>query len=299
MKLQLIKNAVTSKVGRQILVTKKNSPVILFVAGTAGMVGTAVLASRATLNLERVIEDAEKKKILITQEKASFSMAGMSDMNVLRIQTAVQIGRLYAPAIGLGIVSIGCLTGAHVTLTKRNTAVMAAYAALNKGYEEYRQRVRDEFGAEKELQIRNQGQHGNFVTEDENGKKTKTPVTRSRREGEYSEYARLWSKQTSLQVKDIPEYNLAYLTGKQNWMNDRLRARGHVFLNEVYDELGLSRTKAGSVVGWVLDGGNSDNFIDFGVFSPNDPARVLDFITGEEGGIWLDFNVDGIIYDLI
>jgi len=298
MKLQLIKNAVTSKVARQVLVARKNSPVILFAAGTVGMVGTAVLASRATLKLEGVIEEAEKKKLQITQEGASYKLA-MSDIHVLRLQTAMQIGRLYAPAIGLGIVSVGCLTGAHVTLTKRNTAVMAAYAALNKGYEEYRERVREQFGEEAERKLRYDGQHGNFVQEDENGKKTKTPVTRSRLKGDYSEYARLWSKETSLQVKDIPEYNLAYLTGKQNWMNDRLRARGHVFLNEVYDELGLSRTKAGSVVGWVLDGGDSDNFIDFGILDPTDPQRILDFITGEEGGIWLDFNVDGVIYDLI
>lgn len=297
MNLQLLKNAVTSKVVRKALVVKKNSPVIMFVGGTVGMVGTAVLASRATLKLEVVIEDMEKKRILITQDKASYKLA-MNDIHVLKIQTLVKIGKLYAPAICLGVLSIGALTGAHVTLTKRNTAIMAAYATLDRGYKEYRQRVRDEYGDEAERKIRYNGQTGNYVVEGEDGKKVKTPVSRSRLEGPYSEYARLWSEDTTNSYNAFPEYNLAFLTSKQNWLNDRLRARGHVFLNEAYDELGLERSKAGAVVGWLLDGGNSDNYIDFGIFTTTGEG-VLNFITGIDGGIWLDFNVDGVIYDKI
>jgi len=294
MNLNVVKNAVTSKVGRQILLARKNSPVIMFVGGTVGMVGTAVLASRATLKLESVVEDAEKKRVLIETGEASYKTRA-NDMHILKIQTAMHIAKLYAPAIGLGVVSIGCLTGAHVTLSKRNTAVMAAYAALNKGFDEYRQRVRDEFGEEKEREIRYNGAYADLA--DEKGKKVRR--TFSDRKEKYSVYARLWDQDSTLDWKPQPEYNLAFLTSQQNWMNDRLRARGHVFLNEVYDALGLSRTKEGAVVGWVLDGGNSDNYIDFGVFKKGDPQAVMEFITGWEGGIWLDFNVDGVIYDLI
>ena len=51
-----------------------------------------------------------------------------------------------------------------------------------------------------------------------------------------------------------------------------------------------------AVVGWVL--GNGDNCIDFGIWdSANEKAR--DFVNGREGAILLDFNVDGVIYDLI
>ena len=101
--------------------------------------------------------------------------------------------------------------------------------------------------------------------------------------------ATAWSKE--------PEYNLIFLRCQQNYANDLLKARGHVFLNEVYDMIGVPRSKAGSVVGWILTGNAGDHFIDFGIFDDEDNIR--DFVNGREGSILLDFNVDGVIYDKI
>ena len=56
----MIRNALTSKVGRQILTARKHSPAILFVAGTVGIVATVVVASRATLKSDEVLSVAEK-----------------------------------------------------------------------------------------------------------------------------------------------------------------------------------------------------------------------------------------------
>ena len=77
-----------------------------------------------------------------------------------------------------------------------------------------------------------------------------------------------------------------------------LHARGHVFLNEVYDALGIPRSKEGSVVGWVLNG-EGDGYVDFGIFSDPDNQSLRDFVNGREGSILLDFNVDGVIWDRI
>jgi hypothetical protein len=85
-----------------------------------------------------------------------------------------------------------------------------------------------------------------------------------------------------------------FLQCQQNYFNQQLKARGHVFLNEIYDAIGLERSKAGTIVGWVTDG-NGDGYIDFGMFE--DASRR--FINGIEPSILLDFNVDGVIYDLI
>jgi hypothetical protein len=86
-----------------------------------------------------------------------------------------------------------------------------------------------------------------------------------------------------------------FIRSQQNYANDLLNARGHVFLNEVYDMLGIERTSAGAVVGWVR--GNGDNEIDFGVL--NDLHSGQRFINGDERSVLLDFNVDGVVYDLI
>jgi hypothetical protein len=88
---------------------------------------------------------------------------------------------------------------------------------------------------------------------------------------------------------------MLFLSNVQNYMNDRLKARGHVFLNEVYDEIGLSHTEAGAVVGWRWKKGSGDDFIDFGIWDGTEV--VNDFFNGREGALLLDFNVDGVIYN--
>jgi hypothetical protein len=88
--------------------------------------------------------------------------------------------------------------------------------------------------------------------------------------------------------------NRLFVTCQQNYLNHVLQVRGHVFLNEAYDALGLERSTAGAVVGWVM-GDNGDNYIDFGIFE----AQNARFVNGSERSILLDFNVDGVIYDKI
>jgi hypothetical protein len=68
-----------------------------------------------------------------------------------------------------------------------------------------------------------------------------------------------------------------------------------VFLNDVYDLLGMDRTPAGAVVGWVK--GHGDGYITF--MLDDNKREVYDFFEGNEKSVWLDFNVDGVVYKLI
>ena len=301
MKLQVAKNLVTSKVARQILITKKNSPVVLFTAGTLGMVGSTILACRATLKVGAILDEHDEMAQTIDDVNLNpkfndkyTDRDAAKDRYLLKVQTAAKIGKLYAPALGLGLISVAALTGSHVVLSRRNTALMAAYAALNRGFEEYHERVRDEFGIEKDKEFRMNGQTVD-LHDTQTGKKFKGSF--SGLDGKRSMYARLWSRETSRTYQSVPEYNLVYLTAQQNFLNDKLTARGHVLLNDAYDAIGLERSKEGCVVGWVK--GHGDDYIDFGIFREGQTEAVYNFVTGQEGGIWLDFNVDGVIYDII
>ena len=64
--------------------------------------------------------------------------------------------------------------------------------------------------------------------------------------------------------------------------------------------LGIPKTKAGQVVGWVYDPEHpvGDNYVDFGLFDL-DRERVRRFVNGDERNILLDFNVDGNIWELM
>lgn len=296
-----IKTAVTSKFARQLLLGKKHSPVILFGVGAASMVGSTVLACTATLKLNDVIDEAQKTQMLIHETMnvghEDYSEADAEkDLRTHKVQTALKVAKLYAPSAGMAVLGIACLTGSHVILKNRNTAIMAAYAALDRGFREYQDRVKAEYGEDAERKIRYNGKMEDTNLKDAKGKPLKVKVANL--EGEHSIYARLWDSTTTSSYQKSPEYNLAFLMSQQNYMNDLLRARGHVILNDAYDALGLERTKEGCVVGWVKNS-DGDGEVDFGIFNGPDEGQILDWVRGDEDGIWLDFNVDGIVYDKI
>jgi hypothetical protein len=290
--MKLIPNAVSTKLARQTLRLQKNSPQILFGAGIVGMVGSTVLACRATLQLSDTLEQIHTNlEIPRNLVNADYSDKDRQhDIMVLKVRGAVAIGRLYAPSAALGVMSVAALTKSHHILSERNAALMAAYAALDKGFDEYRARVTDRYGEDIERELRYGSEERDEVDEKTGRKKKVTRVSSDTP----SIYARFFDPLSSSWSKE-PEYNRLFLKCQQNWANDMLHARGHVFLNEVYDSLGLERSKAGAVVGWVLSE-DSDNFVDFGVFRGE---STVDFVNGREGSILLDFNVDGVIFDKI
>jgi hypothetical protein len=295
MKLEAIKNVVTSQVARKILLSKKHSPTILFGAGVVGVVGATVLACKATLRLEDILDESQRDHELArTLEHRNYSEDDRkSDHVKITLNTAARVVRLYSPAILVGTASIAALTGSHVTLSKRNAGLMAAYSALDKGFKEYRTRVREELGDEKDLEFR----HGtDTVIETVEGKNGPKEVERTVVPDKMpSIYARFFDE-TASEWQRPWEYNQAFLSMQQNWFNDLLRSRGHVFLNEIYDRLGIPRSKEGAVVGWLLNG-DGDGYIDFGIFSGSEGSRR--FVNRNERSVLLDFNVDGVIYDKI
>jgi hypothetical protein len=306
MNLEALKAAATSKFARQVLITQKHSPKILFAAGTIGVIGTVVLACRATLKVNDVLETTEKHVDFISEE-AGTEQISHDDANKriakVKLKTALEIAKLYVPAMGLGVVSIAALTGSHVILTKRNTAVMAAYAGLDRAYKEYRQRVSDEYGKDIDKKFAVGGFDAVVEEKTADGKNKLTMKTRTDEHSKSgSPYAVLFDETSRFFTKQ-PGGNQLFIESRQSWANDKLRANGHLFLNEVYDFLGVPRTKAGACVGWVYrrdnEPKNGDNYVSFGVFE-GDPDLVEAFLDGEyKHGIWLDFNVDGMILDLI
>lgn len=288
--------AITQKIASTSLVAAKNSPRILFGAGITGFVGTTVLACRATLKLDEVLADTRNDlAVAKAMDDERYSEDDRRrDITIIHTRSVVEIAKLYAPAIGLGVISIAALTKSHQILNQRNAGLAAAYTAVDRAYKEYRQRVINTYGEEADRNFR-------FETEEvevEDAKGKKKTVTRASGTGP-SAYARFFD-QTCGDWNPEPEYNLYYLRCQQNYLNDMLRARGHVFLNEVYDRIGVPRSKAGAVVGWVMSkDGSTDNYIDFGIFNDADNYMVREFVNGREGAILLDFNVDGLIYDRI
>lgn len=306
MNLEAFKALATSKAARGLLQTQKHSPKILFVAGAVGVVGGTVLACRATLKVSDILDEHEKVVANVQHGIDTSDNATQEDRDKivrrLRIEAAGKIVKLYAPATGLVAVSVLALTGSHVILTKRNGALMAAYAGLDRAYKEYRQRVASEFGVDTDRKFAMGGETVAVEEKLANGKtKLTKKVVLGKNEFGHSPYAVLFDEQSQWWTRE-PGMNANVIMMRQSWANDKLKAKGHLFLNEVLDFLDLPRTQAGAIVGWIYDRDNpehvGDNYVTFGVFE-NDEDTAEGFIDGSEKTVWLDFNVDGVIYDKI
>lgn len=307
MKEQIIKTINTAG-----LKLKKHGPEIFMVAGIVGTVGSAVLACKATLKATKIIENKKANveavhEALENHSKDYSEEDSKKDLTTIYSQTGIKLFKAYAPAVGLGILSISSIIMGQRILKKRNLAIAAAYTVVDKGFKDYRKNVVERFGerVDKELRYNIKAKEVEKTVVDKNGKEKKEKVIEYSVENpsDISEYAKFFDEWTSTEYNKDAEYNLMFLRRQQDYANERLKTYGHVFLNEVYDLLGIPRTRAGQVVGWIKDNPDGDGYIDFGIYNLTGDAtrdeRKTAFVNGLERNILLDFNVDGIIYDKI
>ena len=289
---------------------KKHSPEILIVAGIAGVVTSAVMACKATMKVNEVLAETKENinkvhDVMADQgisEKEYSKEDSARDLAIIYGKAGVKLAKLYGPAIALGSLSLTAIVCSNNILRKRNVALAAAYTAIDTSYKQYRSRVIEKFGenVDREMKYGIKAVQIEEKTVDENGKKkTVKKTVEVVNPYDYSDYARFFDVGNPNWEKDS-EYNLMFLKRQQAYANDKLKANGYLFLNEVYDMLGIPKSKAGQVVGWIYDpeNGSGDNYVDFGIYDINREANH-DFVNGYERTIILDFNVDGNIWDMM
>lgn len=306
MKKELI-NKATRLYNKTNIKIKKYSPEIFLGLGIIGIVTSAVVACKETLKINDILNEKKKSiekvhKCLEDKDISYNEYDSKKDLTIIYTQTGIKLAKLYALPISLGTISILSIIQGHNILRKRNIAIAAAYKIVDKSFKDYRKNVIDRFGEniDKELRYNLKSEEVEIETTDEKGNIKKEMKEMTIIDGnKVSEFARFFDEYSDNWEKDA-EYNLMFLRRQQDYANELLKSRGHVFLNEVYDMLGLKRSKAGQVVGWIYDekNPNGDNYIDFNIYNINNESNRL-FVNGSERSILLDFNVDGVIYDLI
>lgn len=310
MKTNEIMNNITRKFHKIGFQFKKHSPEILVVAGVVGGVTSAVMACKATTKAGDIIKDTKYQLDTIHKGMEDGNIRGVEytkedgtkDLTIVYTQTAVKFIKLYGPAVALGTVSIVSILAGHNITRKRNLALAAAYTTIDNSFKQYRNRVIERFGEELDRELRYDIKakevEETVVNEDGTESTVKTTVNVID-PNTISDYSRIFDECNTSWSKS-PEHNLVFLKQQQNYANDLLKSRGHLFLNEVYDMLGFPRTQAGQIVGWVYDEVNpiGDNFVDFGIYNL-DSERARAFVNGYERSILLDFNVDGNVWKLM
>lgn len=301
-----IMTKVADTASKVVFKTKKASPEIMMVAGVIGIGAGIVMACKATRKIDDILDKAKEDIDIIhniaendANQEVYTEEDHDKDLMITYVQTGVKLVKLYAPAAIVTGISIYAMVKSNRILKKRNLALTAAYTALKKDFGGYRSRVVERFGetVDKELKYNIKAkQFEEKVIDEKTGKEKTVKKTVNIIDPDLpNEYAR-WFDDSCNGWEENSEYSMMYLRGLQKMLNDRLIARGHIFLNEVYDELGIPRTEAGQYVGWVYDPVNplGDNHINFGIFEAHREIN-RDFVNGYENVILLDFNVDGDI----
>lgn len=291
-------NGVTSKA---VMKLKKHSPEILVVAGIAGTVVSAVLACKATTKVAEILDETKGTLDTIHEGMETGAINGQEYTNedgkkdtvVVYAQTGMKLAKLYGPAIILGTLSVTSILASNNILRKRNVALGAAYAAIDKSFKEYRGRVIERFGEQVDTELKYGIKAKKFEeieVDPETGKEKKVKKTVMVADPNLqSDYA-VYFDSKSRNYETNPDYNRMFLKAQQAFANDKLQTRGHLFLNEVLDDLDLPRTPAGQIVGWTKDG--PDGYVNFRIVEVeretedgrHEPALLLDF--NVEGNIW-------------
>ncbi len=317
MKKLQIPNSVTRAFNNVSFQIKKHSPEILVVTGVVGVVASAVLACKATTKVSEILEESKETVDTIKEGMKAGEIKGQEyteetgkkDLTIVYVQTSLKLAKLYAPAVGLGALSIASILSSNNILRKRYAGAAAAYAAVDKGFKEYRGRVVERFGEEVDRQLKYniKAKEIEETVVDENGEeKTVNVIKHYVDPTDISGYARYFEEFTRDKKGNVvrnnywdpnKEYNLLFLKAQQSYANDLLKAKGRLFLNEVYEMLGLPQSKAGQIVGWVYDEEcpTGDNYVDFGIYASN--QNYSDFLYSDNEAILLDFNVDGNIWE--
>ena len=296
-----IMKSVNGVVSKAVMKLKKHSPEILVVAGIAGTVVSAVLACKATTKVAEILDETKGTLDTIHEGMETGAINGQEyttedgkkDTVVVYAQTGMKLAKLYAPAIILGTLSITSILASNNILRKRNVALGAAYAAIDKSFKEYRGRVIERFGEQVDTELKYGIKAKKFEeieVDPETGKEKKVKKTVMVADPNLqSDYA-VYFDSKSRNYETNPDYNRMFLKAQQAFANDKLQTRGHLFLNEVLDDLDLPRTPAGQIVGWTKDG--PDGYVNFRIVEVeretedgrHEPALLLDF--NVEGNIW-------------
>ena len=213
------------------MTVSKHSPEILTGVGIAGMIGTSIIAVKATPKALKLIE-AKKKELEV--EKLTV------------IDTVKVTWKCYLPAAITGVTSTACLIGASSVNARRNAALMTAYNISRTAMTEYKDKVVESIGDKKEKLIRDeivkekvdkdQGYNREIIM---TGKDTTLCYDVM--------FGRWFRSDLDTIIRAVNEINRKIVTGTFDM---------YASLNDFYDELGLPPVEAGDYLGWNIDDGD-------------------------------------------
>ena len=308
------------KLAKGLTVLKVVSPELCAAGSILFGIGCVITSCIATVKSEPVVKDCVEREEAIRKvygEGDEEKIRPMKDLTVneqkavhdIRKDMAVMLVKNFAVPALLGIASIGLNLKALDILRKRWLETSVALAGLSKTFDEYRQRVIEDQGVEKDQEyMHGKVKETHVEVDPETGEVTGEKTEYVQKKPGISQYARVfdegeWDEANKKWIWHNPVWRDDNMINRDNLrfiekeMNGRLVRDGFLFLNDVYRRLGMPLSIDGQVVGWSYNSDRGDHAVSFGVFD-DDPRQLpcnKAFTEGRSNTPLLDFNVDGPI----
>lgn len=285
---------------------QKLSPEICLVGGTAAVVTGTVFACKATMKLPDILDETKEEINCIhatvdNKEIAYSEQDAKKDLTRTYVRCGLKVAKAYVVPFILEAGGLGLIFSGHVIQKNRNADLALAYAGLDKAFREYRKRVDEKYGegSDKAVMYNVREEAVEETVKTDKGKEKTVKKTIQVGEEPLSLFARCFERGCPGWVSD-PDMRILHLQSVQRTMNDQLKVRGFLWLNEVYEALGFPQTRLGQMYGWVYDPKDprSSCVVSFDITNIHRQS-VRDFRNGYEEAMWLEFNVDGIITDRV
>ena len=276
---------------------KKYLPEIMIGMGIGEGIMATIYACEATLHVEDELDRIQGITERIKEVPEEEGINTKKELTIAYLKGATRIVKLYAPAIAMGSLSVGSILYGHNVSVERNLAMATTCNIIDQSYKTYRERVAERFGEEVEKEIRYgiNKEDIEYIEETKEGKEKKRTKKNAPVGGDIlGSPNAIKFDSSNINWSRSPERNLYFLRMMQAEANDMLHSRGYLFLNEVYQLIGHPITTPGQLKGWIRGG----NDVDFGIYTVFSKENN-DFINGYSPVAFLDFNVDGLIYDKI
>lgn len=269
-----------SRVGTAALRTlEHHAPKILLGTSIVCGIGATVTACKATLKLpetmKEITENVEAAKAIEVEEGEQDATKNKEVVKSY-ISGGIKLAKLYGPSVGLTVTSVACALAGNRMMNQRYAGALAALGSTEKMFDNYRKRVVEEFGEEKDTQFANGirevvtdepvlNKDGTPKT-DKNGEVKTTKKTSVEYDPSVNKYSRMFDEVSTKAWDPNPDYNVSTLLGRQQYFNDMLHSHRYLFLNTVYKELGYPITAYGQDMGWIIDDDTPNAVVDLGLY---------------------------------
>lgn len=236
----------------------KNSPTILTGLAVGGVLTTVIFAVQATPTALTLINDRE--------QELTDMQPGVYHRPVLltKVEVAKLTWKLYLPAASMGLATIACIIGANSINHKRNAALATVYGLTETAFREYKEKVVETVGKNKEIKIRDEIS-ADKVKSNPPGKNEVIFTGK----GEVLCYDSMSGRYFNSDIEQIRRV--------VNKINKEFMLDMWVSLNDFYYELGLATTKMGDQIGWDLDKGLIEISFSSQLTEDDKPCLVLNY----------------------